>query len=64
MTEIIVHGCNTCPACDENDMATGYHCKFLPHPDNHIHEDEKYQIITPEWCPLKKSPILLTYKDG
>ncbi|MEK6829022.1 MAG: hypothetical protein AABY15_02765 [Nanoarchaeota archaeon] len=61
--ERIITGCSDCPMCDMNDMASGYSCRLRDSSEtSYIKEDlKKWQPVTPDWCPIKEQPILLTF---
>lgn len=66
MKKIIIKGCEDCPAVDRSGW--GGHTCNLEEKDNLvpgtiIPEDKRYIPITPDWCPLKKQPILLKFKS-
>lgn len=54
---IKVNGCSNCPFSYEYDMSSGYGCSVLR--GRPIKESEKFQPITPDWCPLKESNIII-----
>lgn len=56
--EIKISGCNDCPFCNMNDMASGFNCQIEKRYD--IEESEQLQPITPSWCPIKKEDVLIT----
>lgn len=62
--EIKINGCFNCPLCDMNDMGGGYSCRLEKYPNNQIDEDyEKFQPITPDWCPLKKESVEFKFSN-
>ena len=56
----IISGCSDCPFNYEYDMAIGYGCQ-LDSKNKTIRQSEKYQPITPKWCPIKISDVLVKY---
>lgn len=60
--KIIVSGCDGCPFFRWPDKPTCEHPSWLAldEPDIQVVVDQKgYSIITPEWCPLKKEPLII-----
>lgn len=60
--KITITGCFDCPMKDMNDFSAGYTCKIVKekHNDGYIKE-HRGMPVTPEWCPIKKKPLLITY---
>jgi len=59
--KIEVSGCINCPFKYENDMGFGYVCK-IDAKGRTINQSKKYLPITPEWCPVKSSSVVVTFK--
>jgi hypothetical protein len=56
----IINGCFDCPFNYEYDMAVGYGCK-MDNEKRSIRQSKKYQPITPDWCPIKNSSVVVKY---
>ena len=60
----IKNGCIDCPFLYSFDMSSGHGCRaeeFHSGIEKTIHRDAKtYLLVTPEWCPLEKEPIIIT----
>ncbi len=56
----IINGCNDCPFNYEYDMAIGYGCK-VDTEQRSIKQSNKYQPITPDWCPVNKQEFVVKY---
>jgi hypothetical protein len=61
VTTRIITGCSDCPTCDMNDMSSGYSCRLKEYPDNFIKQSERWQPVTPDWCPLKQGSVLFKF---
>jgi len=61
--EKIISGCNECPLADMNDFCAGATCRLKDKGHKLIKEDNNYQLVTPDWCPLKKDFVLFRIKD-
>lgn len=61
--EINIKGCSDCPLC-KNDFDLGYYCGHPKLEDFFfsIYLDEENNPITPDFCPLDYSPLLLRKK--
>lgn len=59
-----ITGCDGCPALVYYDISGGWGCKLIPStPENYISQSKKnFLPETPDWCPLKKESITLTFK--
>lgn len=68
--KLAVTGCKDCPFLIENDRPPieniGMFCSVLETGSNHrfnpdfkIEEDENFDPVTPNFCPLKKEPITI-----
>lgn len=58
---ITINGCVDCPFSYEYDMAVGYGCKIDK--QRSITQSNKFQPITPDWCPAKKRSIVIKYDN-
>jgi len=63
--ELIINGCNNCPACQFNDASpnVSWSCGILQN-GKAIWAKEPYSFIpdTPDWCPIKKESVILKFK--
>ncbi len=56
----IINGCFDCPFNYEYDMSVGYGCT-LDAENRRIGRSKEYLPITPDWCPVKKSSVVVKY---
>lgn len=61
--EVYIKGCENCPLC-RNDFDLGTYCGHPKLEDFFfsIEADEENRLITPSFCPLEHSPLLLRKK--
>lgn len=69
MIEFNVKSCSECFCCDRNDFCEGYSCKLFEKldPDHKyspaIKHNKDYYETTPDWCPLRKQYIIISYES-
>ena len=56
----IITACIDCPFCEKN--VDDPYC-IIDSIEIYLQLDENNNPITPNWCPLKKQPILVTYEQ-
>jgi hypothetical protein len=68
--EQVVTGCKDCPMYsvdDSNDSLIVYnYCHHRSHATVTVQDidlDKESNPITPDWCPLKREPITITFKQ-
>ena len=56
-----VNGCDNCPFEYEPEQGGNY-CMHPNSPDKcYISHDSKWQLITPDWCPLKTEEVVVRF---
>ena len=59
VNSLVVGGCANCPLGYMLDMASGYGCSLIgtEKPESIIREDSRFLPKTPDWCPIKNTPL-------
>lgn len=61
--ELFIKGCEDCPLCC-CDIDLGFYCAHPEFDELHmpIEKDIDENLITPDFCPLEESPLMLKKK--
>ena len=61
MAEKRVRMCQECPFADEDEQFV--YCGVEPSYRGLSEAAQKWPMATPEWCPLRSSPILVVFSE-
>lgn len=56
----IITGCNDCPFCVRDTEQAEHYCILKS--ESELESFSFNEPITPQWCPLKTQPIIVTYE--